>query len=100
VADKDQLDFGVVVSGTTLFRPQARLAPSNITPPREPNEYQVWITVTGQVLEKPLDQLKQMVLHFIHFRPGQTTVTSWQSQLTSLGGDRENSGRGIDETRM
>jgi hypothetical protein len=29
--------------------------------------------VTGQVLEKPLDQLKQMVLHYIHFRPGQTT---------------------------
>lgn len=100
VVDKDQLDFGVVVGGTSLFRPQARFAPSNIIPSREPNEYHAWITVTGQVLQKPLDQLKQLVLHQVHFRPGQTTVSSWRSQLTNLGGDCENGGRGVDETRM
>jgi hypothetical protein len=100
VVDKDQLDFGVVVGGTSLFRPQARLAPSNITPSREPNEYHAWITVTGQVLEKSLDKLKQLVLHQVHFRPGQTTVSSRRSQLTNLGGDCESDGRGVDETRM
>jgi hypothetical protein len=76
-SDKDKLDFGVVVSGTSLYRPEAMVfCPSKAVPPRKPDEHQAWISVKNDVLEKPLEQLKLMVLNQVHFKPGITKVLS------------------------
>jgi hypothetical protein len=50
------------------------LKPSNKAPSRENGEYQAWVSVNNQVLEKPLDKLKRMVLAVIFDRVGVTTV--------------------------
>lgn len=76
-SDKDKLDFGVVVSGTSLYRPEAMIfCPSKAVPFRKPDEHQAWVSVNNDVLEKPLDQLKHMVFNQVHFKPGITKVLS------------------------
>jgi hypothetical protein len=74
--DKDKLDFRVTVSGTSLFRSQSRFAPSNKLPSRESGEHHAWISVSEDMLEKPLAMLKRMVLARIDRKPGIIKVST------------------------
>ena len=72
--DPDCLDSPVIVGGTANFKAEKRLDPSSKSPPREDGQYQAWVSVNGEVLDKALLLLKRMVLSTIHLHPGMTKV--------------------------
>src|SRR5436190_3397087 len=80
-SDKDWLEFGVVVKNTDKFSVDSWTCPSNKVPAREPGEPQAWISVTGGLLNKPLEELKRMVFSVIHGWPGITKVMTPISYL-------------------
>jgi hypothetical protein len=76
-ADKSGLDFGVIVGGTSAFKPDAwLLPPSDKLPMREPDEPQTWLSPSGQLFEKTLVHLKAMVFTLIYLHPGIQKVLS------------------------
>jgi hypothetical protein len=75
LSDKDRFDFEIVVTGTSEFLPHSNLRPSVELPPRELGEHQAWISARDELLEKPLELLKRMVLALIHNRPAIMKVT-------------------------
>lgn len=75
-SDKEGLEFGVIVSSTAKFSGQSGFCPSTMAPAREPGEPQAWITVNDEVLDKPLDVLKRMIVSLVHKWPAISKVNS------------------------
>ena len=86
LSDKDKLEFDVVVTGTSKFTGQLNICPSTKPPPREFGEFQAWISVNDELLPKPLDILKRMIVSNIHYRPVITTVRILTRYSNMVGG--------------
>jgi len=69
IVDKTGFDFGVIVSATSEFKPNAWRLPSDKLPARDVNEPQTWISLNNQLFDKTLANLKAMLFTFIYLQP-------------------------------
>ena len=84
MVDKTGFDFGVIVSATSEFKPNAWLLPSDKLPTREADEPQTWISLNDQSFDKTLANLKEMIFTFIYLQPGIQKVTPPQFLISSF----------------
>ena len=66
----------MIVCNTAKFSGQSRFQPSATVPDREAGEPQAWMTVNDEVLDKPLDVLKRMIVSLVHKWPAISKVHS------------------------
>jgi hypothetical protein len=69
-ADKSGFDFGVLVSKAPELRSDGWTLASEKLPARQTGEPQAWISPTGDLFDKTLSHLKDMVYTVVYLQPG------------------------------